>query len=84
MLNRRFTPYLVVVGLITLLLVCHISYREYQKHIAFERFISGAEAFHRVVAHTDQDGAHPHGGGNPDLNQAGGSPEPLLQGKTGR
>ena len=45
MLNRRFTPYLVVVGLIALLLVCHIGYREYQKQVAFERFISGAEAF---------------------------------------
>ena len=59
MLNYRFTPYLVVVDLIALLLVCYIGYREYQKHVAFERSISAAEAFNRSVAHTETDG-HAH------------------------
>ena len=40
MVTHRFTPYLVVVGLIALLSVCYIGYKEYQKHVEFEAFMS--------------------------------------------
>ena len=89
MLNRRLIPYLVVVGLIVLLSVCYIGYREYQKHVAFERFISGAEAFNRSVEHTETDehvhltDTHPHGGGNPDPSTKGDITNPYYKGKRG-
>ena len=44
MLNRRFTPYLVIAGLIALLSVCYVGYREYQKHTEFEAFMSKVQA----------------------------------------
>ena len=44
MLNRRFTPYLVIAGLIALLSVCYVGYREYQKHTEFEVFMSKVQA----------------------------------------
>lgn len=40
MLNRPFVSYLVVAGLIVLLSVCYIGYREYQKQVEFEAFMS--------------------------------------------
>lgn len=89
MFNRRFVSYLVVVGLIALLLVCHIGYREYQKQVAFERFISGAEAFNRSVEHTETDGhvhltdTHPHGDGNPDPSTTADTTNPYYKGKRG-
>ena len=89
MLNRRFTPYPVVVGLIALLSVCHIGYREYQKHVEFERFISGTEAFNHSVEHTDQDEhihlteAHTHAGGNPDPSTTADTTNPYYKGKQG-
>ena len=44
MLDHRFTPYLVVAGLIALISVCYIGYREYQKHTEFEAFISKVQS----------------------------------------
>ncbi len=89
MLNYRFTPYLVVVGLIALLLVCYIGYREYQKHVAFEHFISSTQAFNRSVKHTETDGhdhlteGHTHGGGNPDPSTTADTTNPYYKGKRG-
>ena len=89
MLNRRFTPYLVVTALILLFSVCYIGYREYQRHVAFERFISGAEVFNRSVEHTETDrhdhltDTHAHGGGSPDLNTEGDTANPYFIGKQG-
>ena len=44
MLNRRYISYIIVVGLIVLLSVCYIGYREYQKQIEFEAFMSKVQA----------------------------------------
>lgn len=89
MFNYRFVPYLVVVGLIALLLVCYIGYREYQKHVAFELSISAAEAFNRSIEHTETDGhahlfdTHPHGGRNPAPSTTGDTTNPYYKGKRG-
>ena len=53
MLNRRFIPYLVLAGLVVLLSIGYISYRQYQKHIEFESFITGTQTFNDSVEHTD-------------------------------
>ena len=52
MLNRRFIPYLVLAGLVVLLSIGYISYRQYQKHIEFESFITGTQTFNDSVEHT--------------------------------
>ena len=89
MLNRRFMSYIVGVCVAGLLFVCYISYREYEKHVAFERFISDTEAFSRSVEHPETDGhthltdTHPHGGENPDLNTAVDTTNPYYKGKQG-
>ena len=44
MFDHRFTPYLVVAGLIALISVCYIGYREYQKHTKFEAFMSKVQS----------------------------------------
>ena len=53
MLNRRFIPYLVLTGLVVLLSIGYISYRQYQKHIEFESFITGTQTFNDSVEHAD-------------------------------
>ena len=53
MLNRRFIFYLVLAGLVVLLSIGYISYRQYQKHIEFESFITGTQTFNDSVEHTD-------------------------------
>ena len=57
MLNRRFIPYLVLAGLVVLLSIGYISYRQYQKHIEFESFITGTQtlndSFNDFIEHTD-------------------------------
>ena len=89
MLNYRFTPYFVVVGLIALLLVCYVGYREHQKHVAFERFISATQAFNGSVEHTETDGhdhlteVHTHRGGNPDPSTTADTTNPYYKGKRG-
>ncbi len=55
MFNRRFIPYIILAGLILVLSACYISYRAYQKHLAFERFISDASSFNRSIEHNDKD-----------------------------
>ena len=60
MFNRRFVPYLVVAGAIVLLLICYIGYRAYQKHLAFERFISNAQTFNRSVEDQHDHSSHNH------------------------
>ena len=54
MLNHRFTPYIVVVGLMLLLVAYFMGYQQYQKEVTFERFISDAEAFNRSVVDEDR------------------------------
>ena len=89
MFNRRFMPYIVGACVAGLLFVCYIGYREYEKHVAFERFISDTEAFSRSVEHPETDGhthltdTHPHGGENPDLNTAVDTTNPYYKGKQG-
>lgn len=53
MLNRRFILSLVLAGLVVLLSIGYISYRQYQKHIEFESFITGTQTFNDSVEHTD-------------------------------
>ena len=89
MLNRRVMSYLVVAGLIALLSICYIGYKEYQKHVALERFISDTQAFSRSIEHTDKDGhahlteAHTHAGENPDPSTAAETTNPYYKGKKG-
>ena len=89
MFNRRFMPYIVGVCVAGLLFVCHTGYREYQKHIAFERFISDMQTFNRSVEHTETDGhahltdTHPHGSGNPDPSTMTDTTNPYYKGKQG-
>ena len=49
MLNRRFTPYLIALGIIAFFFVSYLGYRVYQKHVEFEEFISRAMTFQRSV-----------------------------------
>ena len=44
MFNYRFVPYLIVVGSVVFLSVCYMSYREYQKHVEFETFMTKVQA----------------------------------------
>ena len=44
MLNHRFVPYLIVVGIVAFISVCYIGYREYQKHVEFEAFMAKVQA----------------------------------------
>ena len=44
MFNHRFVPYLIVVGIVVFLLVCYMGYREYQKHVEFEMFMTKVQA----------------------------------------
>ena len=89
MFNHRFVSYLVVVGVIVLVSVCYIGYTEYQKHVAFERFISATQVFNRSVEHTETDGhvhltdTQPHGGGNPDPSTTADTTNPYFVGKRG-
>ena len=43
MVVRQLIPYLIVAGLILFISVCYFGYREYQKHIEFQSFISNVE-----------------------------------------
>ena len=89
MLNRRFMSYIVGGCVAGLLFVCFMGYREYQKHVAFERLISGAEAFNRSIEPTDKDGhiylteAPTHAVENPDLSAAMDTTNPYFKGKEG-
>ena len=89
MFNRRFVSYLVVVGVIVLVSVCYIGYREYQKHVAFERFISAIQAFNSSVEHTETDrhlhlaDTHTHGGGKIDSSTVADTANPYFIGKRG-
>ena len=89
MFNRRFMPYIVGGCVAGLLFVCYIGYREYQRHVAFERFISDMQTFRRSVEHTDKDGhghlteAHIHAVENPDSSIAANSTNPYFIGKQG-
>ena len=53
MLNHRFMPYIVGVCVAGLLIVCYSGYRQYQKHIEFESFITGTQTLNDFVEHTD-------------------------------
>ena len=72
MFNRGFIPYLIAGFLVVFLLIGYMGYREYQKHVAFERFISAIQAFNHSVEHPETDRhahlteVHTHGRGNPD------------------
>ncbi len=44
MVNHRFSPYLIVVGIVVLLSVCYMGYREYQKYVEFEMFMAKVQA----------------------------------------
>ena len=44
MFNHRFVPYLIVVGIVVFLSVCYMGYREYQKHVEFETFMTKVQA----------------------------------------
>ena len=45
MFNRRFIPYLIVGFLVVFLSIGYVGYREHQKHVAFERFVSDMQTF---------------------------------------
>ena len=44
MFNYRFVPYLIVVGIVMFLSACYMGYREYQKHVEFETFMTNVQA----------------------------------------
>ena len=44
MFNYRFVPYLIVVGIVVFLSVCYMGYREYQKNVEFETFMTKVQA----------------------------------------
>ena len=89
MLNRRFMPYIVGVCVAGLLFVCFMGYREYQKHVAFERFISDAQVFNRSVEHIDKNrhvhltDTHPHESGNAAPSATVDTANPYFIGKEG-
>ena len=89
MLKHRFMPYIVGVCVAGLLFICYIGYREYQKHVALERFISDTQAFSRSIEHTHKDGhdhlteAHTHESENPDPSTAAETTNPYYKGKKG-
>ena len=49
MLNRRFTPYFLTVGILALLSASYVGYREYQNHVEFEHFMSSAMVFQQSL-----------------------------------
>ncbi len=49
MLNRRFTPYFVAVGILALLSASYLGYKKYQNYVEFEEFMSQAMAFQRSL-----------------------------------
>ena len=49
MLNRRFTPYLITVGILALLAASYVGYREYQNHIVHEEFMARALTFQHTL-----------------------------------
>ena len=89
MFNRRFIPYLIAGFLVVLLLIGYMGYREYQKHVEFERFISAIQAFNRSAEHPETDrhvhltDTHPHRGETLDLSTAADSTNPYFVGKRG-
>ena len=44
MFNHRLIHYLIVVGIFMFLSFCYIGYREYQKHVEFETFMTQVQA----------------------------------------
>ena len=53
---RRFTPYLIVAGILALLSVSYVSYREYQSYVEVQEFVSQAVAFRRSLNKENQAG----------------------------
>lgn len=49
MFTRRFTPYLVVAGILALLSASYLCYRAYQSHVDFKVFISQALSFQQTI-----------------------------------
>ena len=70
MFNRRFFPYIVVMGIVVLLVVSYFGFKVYQNHVEFKTFMSNAQAFNRSVAHdethehTYRSDEHTHGAEN--------------------
>ena len=46
---RRFTPYLVVAGILALLSASYLCYRVYQSHVDFKVFMSQALSFQQII-----------------------------------
>ncbi len=46
---RRFTPYLVVTGILALLSASYLCYRAYQSHVDFKVFMSQALSFQQTI-----------------------------------
>lgn len=89
MFNPRFIPYLIAGFLVVFLLIGYMGYREYQKHVEFERFISAIQAFNRSAEHPETDRhlhltePHPHRGETLDPSTAADPTNPYFVGKRG-
>ena len=89
MFNRRFIPYLIAGVLVVFLLIGYMGYREYQKHVEFERFISAIQAFNRSAEHPETDrhlhltDTHPHRGETLYPSTAADPTNPYFVGKQG-
>ena len=89
MFNRRFISYLIAGFLVVFLLIGYVGYRGYQKHVAFERFISDMQTFNRSGEHTETDErsylteAYTHVDENPDPSTAVDPTNPYFVGKRG-
>lgn len=53
---RRFIPYLIVAGILVLLAVSYVSYREYQSYVEVQEFVSKAVAFRQSLDKGTQGG----------------------------
>ena len=60
MFNHRFYPYIIVLSISVLLAVSYVSYRAYQKHVDYDRFISKAQAFTGEHTHGEAEISHSH------------------------
>ena len=89
MFNRPFISYLIAGVLVVFLLIGYMGYREYQKHVEFERFISAIQAFNRSAEHPETDrhlyltDTHPHRGETLDPSTAADPTNPYFVGKRG-
>ena len=89
MFNRRFIFYLIAGFLVVFLLIGYMGYREYQKHVEFERFISAIQMFNRSAEHPETDrhlhltDTHPHRGETLDPSTAADPTNPYFVGKRG-